>query len=104
MIVVESTGIAQIGQDAAADGDVAMARRTEWLEERFPFVDGGGSGSSSNGGNSGQITVWTWPDNDKTFAKTVPIFQQKFPGIKVNVQAFANTSGVWNPLPDTNQG
>lgn len=51
---------------------------------------GGGSGSSSNGGNSGQITVWTWPDNDKTFAKTVPIFQQKFPNIKVNVQAFAN--------------
>lgn len=51
---------------------------------------GGGSTGGSTGGNSGQITVWTWPDNDKTFAKTVPIFEQKFPNIKVNVQAFAN--------------
>ncbi|MBO0781675.1 MAG: extracellular solute-binding protein [Ktedonobacteraceae bacterium] len=42
------------------------------------------------GGTSGQITVWTWPDNDKTFAKTVPIFQKKHPGIKVNVQPFPN--------------
>src|SRR4030088_232459 len=32
--------------------------------------DTNGSGQSS----SGQITVWTWPDNDKTFAKTIPIF------------------------------
>lgn len=35
-----------------------------------------------------EITVWTWPDNDKTFEKTVPIFEQKHPGIKVKVQAF----------------
>lgn len=47
-----------------------------------------GSGSSS----AAQITVWTWPDNDKTFAKTVPIFQKKFPNIKVNVQAFDSST------------
>ncbi|GCE07859.1 ABC transporter substrate-binding protein [Dictyobacter aurantiacus] len=52
--------------------------------------DDGSSTKASNNNASGQITVWTWPDNDKTFAKTVPIFQKKFPTIKVNVQAFAN--------------
>lgn len=49
---------------------------------------GGGGGESSSGGSSGQITVWTWPDNDKTFEKTIPIFQKKFPKITVKVQAF----------------
>lgn len=46
--------------------------------------DTNGSGQSS----SGQITVWTWPDNDKTFAKTIPIFNRQFPQIKVKVQAY----------------
>ncbi len=50
----------------------------------------GGSGGSDEA--SGQITVWTWPDNDKTFAKTTPIFEKKFPNIKVKVQAFDNTT------------
>jgi ABC-type glycerol-3-phosphate transport system substrate-binding protein len=50
---------------------------------------GGDSGGASD---AGQITVWTWPDNDKTFAKTTPIFEKKFPNIKVNVQAFDNAS------------
>lgn len=49
---------------------------------------GGGSGDAS----SGEITVWTWPDNDKTFEKTTPIFEKKFPDIKVKVQAFDNTT------------
>jgi len=48
------------------------------------------SGQSTPTNLSGQITVWTWPDNDKTFAKTIPFFNKKFPNIKVNVQAFAN--------------
>jgi ABC-type glycerol-3-phosphate transport system substrate-binding protein len=47
----------------------------------------GGCGSDS-GAAEGEITVWTWPDNDKTFEKTVPIFEKKFPNIKVKVQAF----------------
>ncbi|QBD76875.1 sugar ABC transporter substrate-binding protein [Ktedonosporobacter rubrisoli] len=51
---------------------------------------GSSGGSSGTNGASGQITVWTWPDNDKTFAQTVPIFQKKHPNIKVNVQAFPN--------------
>src|SRR5262249_45221610 len=56
------------------------------------LLDACGGDSSGTGSNSAQITVWTWPDNDKTFAKTVPIFQKKFPNIKVNVQAFDATS------------
>jgi ABC-type glycerol-3-phosphate transport system substrate-binding protein len=50
---------------------------------------GAASSTSGQGGNV-QITVWTWPDNDKTFAKTVPIFEKLHPNIKVNVQAFPN--------------
>ena len=41
MIVIEHAGIAQIGEDAAADGDVAVATRTKALEEGFAFVDCG---------------------------------------------------------------
>lgn len=55
----------------------------------------GGSDNSSSGSAdpSGTITVWTWPDNDKTFAKTVPIFEKKHPKIKVKVQAFGTNYG-----------
>jgi len=48
-----------------------------------------GEDSESTGEVGGEITVWTWPDNDKTFEKTVPIFEKKHPGVKVKVQAFA---------------
>lgn len=53
----------------------------------------GACGSDSGSGDEevgGQITVWTWPDNDKTFEKTVPIFEKAHPGVTVKVQAFAN--------------
>lgn len=55
------------------------------------FVLGGcgGGGSTGAGEVKGEITVWTWPDNDKTFEKTIPIFEKKNPGTKVTVQAFA---------------
>lgn len=50
-----------------------------------------GSGSGSGEGEvGGEITVWTWPDNDKTFEKTVPIFEKLHAGTKVKVQAFPN--------------
>ena len=57
----------------------------------------GGCGSDS-GAAKGEITVWTWPDNDKTFAKTVPIFEKKFPNIKVKVQAFEGGDPYHNKL------
>lgn len=46
---------------------------------------------------SGEITVWTWPDNDKTFEQTVPIFESKYPGVKVKVQAFSGNEAGGNP-------
>ena len=55
------------------------------------FLDACGSSSTTtSSATSGQITVWTWPDNDKTFAKTIPIFNKIYPKIKVSVQAFPN--------------
>lgn len=41
-------------------------------------------------GKKVELTVWTWPDNDKTFEKTIPFFEKEHPNIKVKVQAFAN--------------
>lgn len=41
------------------------------------------------------ITVWTWPDNDKTFAETVKLFNKIHPEITVKVQAFANGNDVY---------
>ena len=55
------------------------------------FALGGCGGDSGGDGKvGGPITVWTWPDNDKTFEKTIPIFEKKNPGTKVKVQAFAS--------------
>ncbi len=56
---------------------------------------GSSASTGGSGGASGTIIVWTWPDNDKTFAKTVPIFEKKFPNIKVNVQAFPNADTTY---------
>ncbi|WP_040204317.1 ABC transporter substrate-binding protein [Neobacillus jeddahensis] len=37
-----------------------------------------------------EITVWTWPNNDQTFEEiTIPLFEKKYPDIKVTVQAFS---------------
>lgn len=41
--------------------------------------------------NGVTITVWTWPDNDKTFAKTIPVFEKLYPNVHVKVQAFSGT-------------
>lgn len=41
------------------------------------------------GDGTGQITVWTWPDNDRTFLQTIPSFERRFPDIKVRVQGFS---------------
>ena len=41
------------------------------------------------------ITVWTWPDNDKTFEETIKLFNKVHPEITVKVQAFANGNDVY---------
>lgn len=45
------------------------------------------------GDGTGEIMVWTWPDNDRTFLETIPAFERKFPKIKVNVQGFSGAFG-----------
>src|SRR5918999_4554910 len=45
------------------------------------------------GDGTGEIMVWTWPDNDRTFLETIPAFERKFPRIKVNVQGFSGAFG-----------
>ncbi|MDW6026296.1 sugar ABC transporter substrate-binding protein [Mesorhizobium sp. BAC0120] len=37
---------------------------------------------------SGTISVWTWPNNDRTFAALLPTFNKAYPNIKVEVQGF----------------
>jgi ABC-type glycerol-3-phosphate transport system substrate-binding protein len=39
---------------------------------------------------SGTITVWTWPNNDRTFQALMPAFNEAYPNIKVEVQGFPN--------------
>ncbi|WP_020580277.1 ABC transporter substrate-binding protein [Actinopolymorpha alba] len=57
-----------------------------------PLVSGCGlSRDGALGDGTGEITVWTWPDNDRTFMQTIPSFQRKFPHIKVRVQGFSGT-------------
>lgn len=34
------------------------------------------------------ISVWTWPNNDRTFAALMPAFNEVYPNITVNVQGF----------------
>lgn len=58
-------------------------------------LSGCSSSTSKSEGDNGkevEITVWTWPDNDKTFEKTIPLFEKEHPNIKVKVQAFGNGS------------
>lgn len=47
------------------------------------------SGATNSNNVSGDITVWTWPDNDKMFAKTVPLFEKAHPDVKVKVEAYS---------------
>ena len=48
---------------------------------------------------SGTITVWTWPNNDRTFAALMPAFNEAYPNIKVEVQGYPNANnGYLNTL------
>jgi ABC-type glycerol-3-phosphate transport system substrate-binding protein len=48
---------------------------------------------------SGSISVWTWPNNDRTFAALLPAFNKAYPNIKVEVQGFpAAKMGYLNTL------
>src|SRR3954451_16382010 len=48
---------------------------------------------------SGAISVWTWPNNDRTFAALLPAFNKAYPNIKVEVQGFpAAKMGYLNNL------
>lgn len=44
---------------------------------------------------SGTITVWTWPNNDRTFAALLPSFNEAYPNIKVEVQGFPNADNQY---------
>lgn len=45
-------------------------------------------GGGALGDRTGELVLWTWPDNDKVFAETLVGFEKKFPDIKVKVQGF----------------
>jgi ABC-type glycerol-3-phosphate transport system substrate-binding protein len=48
---------------------------------------------------SGTISLWTWPNNDRTFAALLPAFNKAYPNIKVEVQGFpAAKMGYLNNL------
>ncbi|MEO6012502.1 MAG: sugar ABC transporter substrate-binding protein [Devosia sp.] len=40
---------------------------------------------------AGTITVWTWPNNDRTFQALMPSFNKAYPNIKVEVQGYPNS-------------
>ncbi|WP_160299975.1 ABC transporter substrate-binding protein [Devosia geojensis] len=44
---------------------------------------------------SGTISVWTWPNNDRTFAALMPTFNAAYPNITVNVQGFPNANDAY---------
>jgi ABC-type glycerol-3-phosphate transport system substrate-binding protein len=44
---------------------------------------------------SGTISVWTWPNNDRTFAALIPTFNKAYPNIKVEVQGFPAANSVY---------
>lgn len=44
---------------------------------------------------SGTITVWTWPNNDRTFQALLPSFNEAYPDIKVEVQGFPNANNAY---------
>jgi len=44
---------------------------------------------------SGNITVWTWPNNDRTFAALMPAFNEAYPNIKVDVQGFPTAGDAY---------
>jgi ABC-type sugar transport system, periplasmic component len=44
---------------------------------------------------SGTISVWTWPNNDRTFAALMPTFNEAYPNITVNVQGFPTANDAY---------
>lgn len=44
---------------------------------------------------SGTITVWTWPNNDRTLQALMPAFNKAYPDIKVEVQGFPNADNAY---------
>lgn len=44
---------------------------------------------------SGTISVWTWPNNDRTFNALLPTFNEAYPNIEVNVQGYPTANGVY---------
>lgn len=44
---------------------------------------------------AGTIKVWTWPNNDRTFAALLPAFNEAYPNIKVEVQGFPNADNQY---------
>ena len=44
---------------------------------------------------SGTISVWTWPNNDRTFAALLPTFNEAYPNITVNVQGFPTANDAY---------
>lgn len=44
---------------------------------------------------SGTISVWTWPNNDRTFAALMPAFNAAYPNITVEVQGFPNANSAY---------
>lgn len=44
---------------------------------------------------SGNITVWTWPNNDRTFQALMPAFNEAYPNVTVQVQAFPNADNQY---------
>lgn len=44
---------------------------------------------------SGTISVWTWPNNDRTIAALMPTFNAAFPNITVNLQGFPTANDAY---------
>lgn len=44
---------------------------------------------------SGQIDVWTWPNNDRTFEALMPLFNEVYPNVEVEIQGYPNANNVY---------
>lgn len=44
---------------------------------------------------SGEISVLTWPNNDRTFEALMPAFNEAYPNIRVNIQAVVNNNNAY---------
>ncbi|MBQ2263503.1 MAG: sugar ABC transporter substrate-binding protein [Loktanella sp.] len=66
-----------------ASGLMALAARPGWAQGAPLQVDPNMSAS---------ITVWTWPNNDRTINALLPAFNAAYPNIRVEVQGFPNAN------------